>query len=200
VSRGRRPGGRAAGGRSPGEPRGFVLGPGIWTRLRYRVHDAEGEVVEGAGGELGLVFGYGVLLPALEAGLEGLGVGSRKSVELKAVEAYGERDPARQIEVSREDFPPDVAPGDRFELERDDGSELVTRVLAVSDDLVVLDMNHPLSGQRVRFDIEVLEARAATPEELEIAESALQGDEPEGEEGPSGLIPAADLLRRGVRS
>jgi len=185
---------------SGGKPRGFALGPGVWTRLSYRAHDAEGELVEGAGGELGFVFGYGVLLPALEARLEGLTVGSRKSIELAARDAYGERDAARQIEVSREEFPPDVAAGDRFELEGEDGAELVTRVLAVSDDLVVLDMNHPLAGQRVRFDIEVLDARAATPEELQIAESALLGDETEGSPGPSGLIPAADLLRRGVRS
>ena len=193
-------GGRRSTGRSGDKPRGFVLGPGVWTRLRYQVHDAEGEVVDGAGGELGFVFGYGVLLPALEVALEGLGEGSKRSVELSAREAFGERDLARQIEVARDEFPPDVAEGDRFELERDDGSELVTRVLAVSDDLVVLDMNHPLAGQRVRFDIEVLEARAASREEVEIAESALLADETEGEEGPSGLIPAADLLRRGVRS
>lgn len=181
-------------------PRGFALGPGVWTRLSYRVHDAEGELLEGAGGELGFVFGYGVLLPALEARLEGLTVGSRKSIELAARDAYGQRDAARQIEVSRDEFPPDVAPGDRFELEAEDGAELVTRVLAVSDDLVVLDMNHPLAGQRVRFEIEVLDARAATPEELQIAESALLADETEGSPGPSGLIPATDLLRRGVRS
>lgn len=193
-------GGRRSGGRSGDQLRGFVLGPGIWTRLRYQTHDAEGEPVDGAGGALGFVFGYGVLLPALEVALEGLGAGAKRSVELAARDAYGERDPARQIEVSRDEFPPDVAEGDRFELERDDGSELVTRVLAVSDELVVLDMNHPLAGQRVRFDVEVLEARAATPEELEIAESALLSDETEGEGGPSGLIPAADLLRRGGRS
>ena len=192
--------GRRQGERPERKPRGFALGPGVWTRLSYRVHDAEGELVDGAGGELGFVFGYGVLLPALEARLEGLTTGSSKSVELAARDAYGERDATRQIEVSREEFPPDVAPGDRFELEGDDGSELVTSVLAVSDDLVVLDLNHPLAGQTVRFDIKVLDARAATPEELEIAESALLADENEGSPGPSGLIPAADLLRRGVRS
>lgn len=175
--------------------RGYKLGPGVWTRLAYRVFDAEGELVEGAGGELGLVFGYGVLLPALEAKLEGLSAGAKRSIELTPREAYGERDPSLELEVSREDFPPDVAPGDRYELERDDGSELVVRVLAVEDDLVVLDTNHPLAGQRVRFDIEVLEARAATREELELAEAALTGDA--GDIEPmEPLIPAADLLRR----
>lgn len=184
-----------AGDRAKPAERGYKLGPGVWTRLAYRVFDAEGEAVEGTGGELGLVFGYGVLLPALEAKLEGLTAGAKRSIELTPREAYGERDPSLQLEVSREDFPPDVAPGDRYELERDDGSELVVRVLAVEDDLVVLDTNHPLAGQRVRFDIEVLEARAATREELEIAEAALTGDD--GDVEPmEPLIPAVDLLRR----
>ncbi|HEV8548351.1 MAG TPA: peptidylprolyl isomerase [Polyangiaceae bacterium] len=187
-------------GKGDGKSRGFRLGPGVWTRLGYRAFDAEGEQVEGAGEELGLVFGYGVLLPALEAKLEGLVVGEKRSIELSARDAYGERDPALELEVGRGEFPPDVEPGDRYELERDDGSELVVRVLAVTEEGVVLDMNHPLAGQRVRFEIEVLEARPASPEELAIAESALAGAETEPEEGPERLISAADLLRRGVRS
>jgi FKBP-type peptidyl-prolyl cis-trans isomerase SlyD len=175
------------------EARGFQLGPGVWTRLRYQVKDAEGELVEGAGGEVGLVFGYGSLLPALEAALDGLGVGARRSVELAARDAYGERKPELEVEFSRDEFPPDVAPGVRLELERDDGSEVVARVLDVSEDAVVMDLNHPLAGQSVRYEIEVLEARAATAAELELAESqALALEDP----GPEGFVPAGDLVRK----
>lgn len=174
-------------------PRGFQLGPGVWTRLRYRVFDAEGELVEGSGGELGFVFGYGTLLPALESALEGLAAGAKRTVELSARDAYGERSPELEVEIAREDFPPDVAAGDRFELEREDGTEVVVRVLGVSDDGVVVDFNHPLAGQRIRFEIEVLEARAGTPEELEIAESALSS--PADTESET-LIPVTDLIRR----
>lgn len=174
-------------------PRGFQLGPGVWTRLRYRVFDAEGELVEGSGGELGFVFGYGTLLPALESALEGLAAGAKRTVELSARDAYGERSPELEVEIAREDFPPDVAAGDRFELEREDGTEVVVRVLGVSDDGVVVDFNHPLAGQRIRFEIEVLEARAGTPEELEIAESALSS--PADTESET-LISVADLIRR----
>jgi FKBP-type peptidyl-prolyl cis-trans isomerase SlyD len=175
------------------QPRGFQLGPGVWTRLRYRVFDAEGELVEGSGGELGFVFGYGTLLPALEAALEGLSAGARRTVELSARDAYGERRPELEREIAREDFPADVTAGDRFELEREDGTEVVVRVLGVSEDGVVVDFNHPLAGQRIRFDIEVLEARAGTPEELEIAESALSSP---GDGESEALIPVTDLIRR----
>lgn len=183
---------RAKSERLHAPPRGFQLGPGVWTRLRYQVKDAEGELVEGAGGEVGLVFGYGALLPALEAALAGLGVGARRSVELSARDAYGERNAELEVEFSREEFPPDIEPGDRLELEREDGSEVVARVLAVSDEAVVMDLNHPLAGQRVRYEIEVLEARAATAEELELAESSALALE----DAPEGLVPAGDLVRR----
>ena len=173
--------------------RGCQLGPGVWARLAYRVFDAEGELVEGAGGEIGFVFGYGTLLPALESALEGLAAGTARRIELSPRDAYGERKPALEMEIAREDFPPDVTAGDRFELEREDGTEVVVQVLAVSDDCVVVDFNHPLAGQRIRFEIEVLEARAGTPEELEIAESALLAP---GDAESETLIPATDLIRR----
>jgi FKBP-type peptidyl-prolyl cis-trans isomerase SlyD len=182
------------------KPKGFQLGPGVWTRLRYRAFDAEGELVEGAGGEVGFVFGYGTLLPALESALEGLSVGTLRTVELSAEDAFGKRRPELELELARDEFPPDAAPGDRFELERDDGSEVVVRLLAVSEEVVVVDLNHPLAGQKVRFEIAVEEARAATPEELQIAESALLAAEETGPDPTDGLIPAASLLGRGVRS
>jgi FKBP-type peptidyl-prolyl cis-trans isomerase SlyD len=172
----------------------------VWTRLGYRTFDADGEPVEGAAGQAAVVFGYGALLPPIESALAGLGVGATRRVELDARDAYGERNPELELEVAREEFPPDVSPGDRYELEREDGSEVVARILAVADDVVVVDLNHPLAGQRVRFEVEVLEARAATPEELQIAESQLLGEEEGALDASEGLIPVAGLLRRGVQS
>ena len=179
---------------------GYQLGPGVWTRIRYTVFDAEGELVEGMPAEVGLVFGFGVLLPALEQALQGARAGSRLSVELAPADAYGERDPRAQLEVAREEFPPDVVAGDRFEVERDDGMPSVLQVLEVLPEFVVVDLNHPLAGQRVRYELEVIEARAATEEELILAEDSLEEDGEEAGEPPGGLLPASSLLRRGVRS
>ena len=179
---------------------GFQLGPGVWTRLRYTVHDAEGEIVEGTPSELSLVFGYGALLPALEAALEGASVGTSRSIELKARDAYGPRQAEAELEVARDEFPPDVSPGDRFEVERDDGTLAVVCVLEVSDEHVRLDLNHPLAGQNVRFEVQVLEARAASAEELRLAEDLLTEGPEDGPDGPDGLISPARLLRPGVRS
>jgi FKBP-type peptidyl-prolyl cis-trans isomerase SlyD len=178
---------------------GYQLGPGIWTRLRYRVYDAEGESLEPDAVEMGCVFGYGALLPALETALEGKRAGARCTVELGPKDAFGKRDPKLTLDVEREEFPPDVAPGDRFDAERDDGTPLVLSVLEVFDTSVILDMNHPLAGQRVRFEVEVLEARPASAAELALAEARL-AEEPEGDSGgPEPLIDPARLLRRGSR-
>jgi len=178
--------------------RGYQLGPGVWTRLRYRVFDAEGEALEPDAVETGCVFGYGALLPALEEALGGKTAGARCTVELAPKDAFGKRDPEHLLEVAREEFPPDVQPGDRFDAEQEDGTPLVLQVLGVTEDGVVLDLNHPLAGQRVRFEVEVLEARPASPDELTLAEARLQEEPEGGPEGPGGaLIHPGRLLRRG---
>lgn len=198
---------RRGGSPRAGGDRAFQLGPGIWTRLRYTVFDAEGEQVAGTPAEVGLVFGYGVLLPALEVALAGLSAGAEQSVELDANDAYGPRNPRAEVAFARDEFPADVAEGNHYEIERDDGTPAVMRILGVNEETVLVDLNHPLAGQRVRFAVEVLEARVATSDEIALSEAALEADEG-GEEDPenappgglAGLLPASRLLRRGVRS
>ncbi|HKY37672.1 MAG TPA: peptidylprolyl isomerase [Polyangiaceae bacterium] len=172
----------------------------MWVRLRVVVCDAEGAPVEDEPSEIAFVFGYAAVLPAFENALEGTPQGARKSVTLKAEEAFGKRDPKAVLEVRRDEFPDDVAEGDVFDADEEDGppgstSPVLLRVLEVTPDSVILDRNHPLAGQKVRFDVEVLEVRPAEPEEISTAEAALAGDS--APEAP--LIPAARLLRGGTR-
>jgi FKBP-type peptidyl-prolyl cis-trans isomerase SlyD len=99
------------------------------------------------------------------------------------------------VEVDRSDFPPDVAPGDRFDAEGDDGRPVLLQVLDVTEDAVVLDGNHPLAGQRVRFEIAAHEVRPASAEELLAAEELLEGA-PDGGNSPlEALVPVERLLR-----
>ncbi len=176
----------------------FQVGPEMWVRVRVAIHDAEGEAVEDEPSEAGFVFGYGAVLPALELALEGVPQGARKVVTLKPEEAFGKRDPKAVLEVLRDEFPEDVAEGDVFDADEDDdalapGGPVVLRVLEVTPDSVILDRNHPLAGQKVRFDVEVLEVRPADDSEILAAEAALAGaPNPE-----PALIPAASLLRGG---
>lgn len=183
-------------------PAKFQIGPEMWVRLRVVIHDAEGAPVQDEPSEVAFVFGYEAVLPALEAALEGAPEGARKSVTLKPEDAFGKRDPKAVLEVLRDEFPEDVAEGDVFDADEmadetpgQGDMPVVLRVLEVTPDAVILDRNHPLAGQKVRFDVEVVEVRPAEEAEISAAGAAL-GD-PAAAEAP--LIPAARLLRGGTR-
>ena len=171
----------------------FQIGPGMWVRLRYAARDADGELVEDLEPEIGYVHGYGALLPRLEAALDGHQSGELVQTKLPPEEAFGRRREEAVLELAREEFPDEVAPGDRFEVESAEGALLVLRVLEVTPEAVIVDANHPLAGQAVSFQLEVLEVRPANDDELSRAEEALEEAEPA--DGP--LIPAASLLRGG---
>jgi FKBP-type peptidyl-prolyl cis-trans isomerase SlyD len=102
--------------------------------------------------------------------------------------------------VLRDEFPDEVEAGDVFDAEEDDGPDgpggmVLLRVLEVTPHSVILDRNHPLAGQKVRFDVHVLEVRPAEDAEISAAEGALMA----AESTESPLIPAASLLRGGTR-
>ena len=176
---------------------GFQVGPEMWVKLSVVIRDAEGEVVQAEATETSFVFGYGSLLPVLEAGIEGMPQGGKRTLYIKPEEAFGLRDPNAVLEVLRDEFPEDVQPGDVFDAEEDDdgpeapGGMVLLRVLEVTADSVLLDRNHPLAGQKVRFDVEILEVRPAEEAEILAAEEAILGAEGQTET----LIPAASLLR-----
>jgi len=154
------------------------------------VFDEEGERAEDVVQEMSYVHGYGVLLPELEAALDGRPEGARSQVTLRPEQAFGRRRKEAIVELDRDEFPPDVAAGDRFEAESDASTLVVLRVLEVHPDSVVVDTNHPLSGQRVRFELSVVEVRPATPEELVQAEQAMSG-----RPADAPLVPVERLLR-----
>jgi FKBP-type peptidyl-prolyl cis-trans isomerase SlyD len=179
----------------PSEQDTFQLGPGMWARLGYQVFDAEGELVETGDSELCCLIGYGVLFPALEERLEGLAQGASRTVMLRPEQAFGLRNPEAQVEVDRSDFPEDVAAGDCYEAEDEDGRPVLLQVLDVSDDAVLVDSNHPLAGQILRFEVEAREVRPATDPELEEAEQRLLTQEEEAQP----LITPESLLRGPTR-
>jgi FKBP-type peptidyl-prolyl cis-trans isomerase SlyD len=161
------------------------------VRVRYRAFDEDGEPVEDLTNELVYVHGFGALLPRLEAALEGQRIGALRSVVLSPHEAFGPRRKQAVVEFSPEDFPQDVRAGDRFDADSEDGRLVVLRVLEVRPDAVVVDMNHPLAGQRVRFELEVMDVTLASESELRAAEERVSA--PGLADGP--LIPAERLLR-----
>ncbi|HSC86283.1 MAG TPA: hypothetical protein VLC09_03395 [Polyangiaceae bacterium] len=151
---------------------GYQVGPETFVTVSTEVFDAEGESV-GEAEVMAFVFGRGLLFPRVEQSLEGRTSGDVVEVSLAPRDAFGQRDPGGILEVSREEFPPDVEPGDRYEVENDEGGLLIVHVLDVGPETVHIDTNHPLAGQTVKLRIQVLEVRVATEEELAAAEGEL---------------------------
>ncbi len=181
-------------------PDSYQIGPDTHVTLSYSAFDAEGDAVSEANSRIEFVFGRGQLLPAIEMALDGLSPGDCREIELTPKEGFGRRDPDRVLEVSREEFPDDVAAGDRFEVENEAGHLLVLQVLDVGPDTVHVDMNHPLAGQQVRLRLEVAEVRPATQNELDEADAALTrvSSRPLGAEAEAPLqLVGVDRLLRG---
>lgn len=154
---------------------GYQVGPETFVTLRFTVFDAEGEQAAEPD-VLATVFGMGGLLPRLEQALEGKREGDVVEVVLEADDAFGRRAASGILEVDRGEFPPDVSPGDRLELENEQGGLLVAHVLDVQDEIVVLDTNHPLADQDVKFRLEIQEVRPATGEEIVAQEEQMNED------------------------
>ena len=169
----------------------YQLSPGMWARLGYQVFDAEDALVETGESELCCLVGYGVLFPALEQKLEGLAQGATRTVLLAPEQAFGVRNPEAQVEVERSDFPDDVAAGDCYEAEDEEGRPVLLQVLDVSEEGVLVDTNHPLAGQTLRFEVQAREVRPATELELNEAEQRILSQEAQAQP----LITPESLLR-----
>jgi FKBP-type peptidyl-prolyl cis-trans isomerase SlyD len=107
------------------------------------------------------------VLSGLNKGLQNIKKGEKRTIALPAIEAYGLYDPKKVILFPRKKLPNSIKKGELIKIVCKNGIERSYRVLEIYDDLVSLDSNHPLAGQDLIFEIETLEAREATREEID---------------------------------
>ena len=139
--------------------------PGSFLTLHYRLSGPQGDVINTFGGKPAtLSLGAGELSPAVEERLIGLAEGAHDTFELPAGAAFGERNPdmiqwlARKELDSLGDRDERYAIGDVIQLPTPDGQgQFAAVVQAVREDgALQLDFNHPLAGQPVTFEVEVI--------------------------------------------
>jgi FKBP-type peptidyl-prolyl cis-trans isomerase SlyD len=156
----------------------IAVGPDTLVTLSYVLFDERGEAVDRAPPEepLQYVHGYAQIVPGLESAIEGMHAGEKRSVVIEAQDAFGERDEAGVFGVDKEDFPnsSEIVPGDEFLAQSPEGEPMTMRIVEVLEDSFVVDTNHPLAGQRVRFEVEVSEVREASDEEIAEAQAELE--------------------------
>jgi FKBP-type peptidyl-prolyl cis-trans isomerase SlyD len=138
--------------------------------IHYTLKNDGGEVLDSSsGGEpLAYIQGHGNLVAGLEKALEGKPAGVTLTVVVTPAEGYGVRDEALIQRVPKRSLQGagEIKKGMQFQARTEDGMRLFT-VTGLVGDMVTLDGNHPLSDQTLHFDIEVVEVREATTEELE---------------------------------
>ncbi len=135
--------------------------------LSFKVFDTQGKVVEDSKAPMVYLHGgYGNTLPKIEAALDGRLTGYEVTLQLRAQDAFGERDEALLRSLPKKQFPPGVKVGGQLEGRGDDGRVQVFNVMKIKGDTVLLDGNHPLAGKELRFMLKVLDVRVASEEEI----------------------------------
>lgn len=136
--------------------------------FHYTLKDKEGNKIDSSEGKNPLLFlvGSGQIIPGLEKEIEGLNIGDKKTVEVKAADAYGDVIDDLKITVKKSQFPEDadIKVGDQFQVNNEPNAPVFT-IMEIQEEDVKIDGNHPMAGKDLFFDIEVTEKRAATDEE-----------------------------------
>ncbi len=136
--------------------------------MDYVLRDDQGSLIDSSEGKepLAYIQGAGSIIPGLENALEGKTNGDSLAVRIAPEEAYGERDETLLQVVPRNMFDvPDVDVGMQFQTQSEAGPQIVT-VVAMTDDEITVDANHPLAGVTLNFEVNVVDVRDASDDEL----------------------------------
>lgn len=131
------------------------------VRVHYTGKLISGDQFDSSAGREPLEFtvGAGQMIKGFDAALPGMKVGDKKTVNIAAVDAYGEKNEDAIIDFPKENVPPDMKlePGMKLTLNNQQGQPVPVVVKEVKDDVIKLDANHFLAGEELIFDIELME-------------------------------------------
>ena len=115
------------------------------------------------------IHGKGNIIPGLEKELVGLKIGDTKQILVQPAEAYGEFDENAFTDVSKDQFPPDfeIRLGGEIRVRTISGQFISAIIHEVADDMVKLNLNHPLAGKQLLFDAKIIDLRQATEDEIQ---------------------------------
>ena len=139
------------------------------VQFNYTLTNSDGDVLDKSNGEpLAYLHGHHNIISGLESKMEGKSVGDKFTVTVAPEDAYGEELSEAVQEVPRANFQgvENIEAGMQFQSQSDDGHVMLVTVKDVNDDIVVVDGNHPLAGVTLTFDVEVVDVRKATADEI----------------------------------
>jgi FKBP-type peptidyl-prolyl cis-trans isomerase SlyD len=142
-----------------------VVKDGTVVSLQYTLSGEDGKTIESNKGKDPLKYTQGShqIVPGLEKGLAGMKVGEERRVKVKPEEGYGPVDPKGFQEFPKEKIPSEgLKVGAVLMAKGPQGQQVPVRVHEIKDKTVVLDLNHPMAGKTLVFDVKVLDVQPAT--------------------------------------
>jgi FKBP-type peptidyl-prolyl cis-trans isomerase 2 len=131
------------------------------VKVHYHGKLRSGETFDSSQGREPLEFtlGSGQVIKGFDDGVTGMKVGDKKTVEIPVADAYGEKNEEMLIEFPKNQFPPELnpEPGMQLMMNNGQGQQFPVNIVEVKEESVVLDANHPLAGQDLIFDLELVE-------------------------------------------
>jgi FKBP-type peptidyl-prolyl cis-trans isomerase SlyD len=138
----------------------------VVVTLDYQLH-VEGKEVDA--GPIQFLFGHGNIIPGLENQIKGMKIGDEKEVHVEAKDAYGQYDPELEIDVPLTTFPEDfkIELGRPMRMQDGQGHVFTGIAIAITDEVVKLNLNHPLAGKDLVFKTRIDDLRPATETEAQ---------------------------------
>jgi peptidylprolyl isomerase len=134
---------------------------GDTVKVHYHGRLTDGTTFDSSEGRAPLEFevGSGMVIKGFDDGLLGMAVGDKKTVEIPVEDAYGPKDEQMIMDFPIDRFPEDMKPevGLRLNMTNGSGQQIPVVITEVNGDTVILDANHPLAGEDLIFDLELVE-------------------------------------------
>lgn len=143
-----------------------VVKDGMMVSLDYTLKGTDGKLIETNKGKepLKYIHGQKTMIPGLERELTGMKVGGEKHVTVKPEDAYGKVNPNAVQEVPKEKIPPNALKvGAVLAARGPEGMVMQMTVREVKEKTVVVDMNHPMAGKTLVFDVKIVDIQPAPP-------------------------------------
>jgi FKBP-type peptidyl-prolyl cis-trans isomerase SlyD len=143
---------------------GKVIQDGSLVSIEYSLKDETGKIIESNRDKEPLTYiqGAGQIVPGLEKALAGLKVGDQKTVTVKPEEGYGPINPDLTQELPKEKLPPDALKVDTMLMMKTPQGPIPIRVKEIKEKTVVVDLNNPLAGKTLTFDVKIKDIREAS--------------------------------------
>jgi FKBP-type peptidyl-prolyl cis-trans isomerase SlyD len=138
--------------------------------IHFTLKDDEGNFIESTEnmGPFSYISGSNQILPKLEEAVSQMIIGTKKDVKVMAAEGYGEYNEAAVQQIDLKEFPEDLKLEEGMQMiaNSPEGKRMPFVINKIGEKEVTVDFNHPLAGKNLEFNVELLDVRDATPEEL----------------------------------